>query len=245
MHIEDLQALLGEIYPDMEDPSYNGLQVMGATQITSVATAVSADLATIRKAAELGASALIVHHGLFWRKSDPRIISTTGERVRLLLQHQIALFGIHLPMDKHHTLGNNWPVAHELGLQDCTAFGPADIGVVGDGLPRDAAVWLQRIQELYGVSPRVAPGAAGKISRIAIVSGGGNRYLEDAVHSKCDMLITGCADEPQWHLARESGCWMVAVGHAASERIGPRLLANWLQGQIGVPTRFIADDNPF
>jgi len=245
MHIRELHSLLDELYPDLEDPSYNGLQVAAAENITSIATAVSADLATIVAAASMGANALIVHHGLFWRRDDPRPVGILGERLKLLFKHQIALFGYHLPMDAHRTVGNNWPVAYELGLQDCAPFGPSGIGVVGEGLGREPSVWLKHIKEVYSSPLRIAPGKDGKLRRIAIVSGGGHRYLEQAIRCGCDMLITGCADEPQWHLAKESGCWMVSVGHAASERIGPRLLASWVQGEWGLQTRFIPDENPF
>jgi len=52
------------------DPSLNGIQIQNSApdsiEIKKLAFAVDACEATARAAAEAGAQALVVHHGLFW-----------------------------------------------------------------------------------------------------------------------------------------------------------------------------------
>ena len=47
-----------------------------------------------------------MHHG-FHGKGFFEVTGTKGQRVKLLLQHEISLFGIHLPLDAHPVYGND------------------------------------------------------------------------------------------------------------------------------------------
>jgi putative NIF3 family GTP cyclohydrolase 1 type 2 len=53
-----------------QDFCVNGIQVEGKKEIRKVATAVTASLNIIEKAALENVDALIVHHGLFWNKDS-------------------------------------------------------------------------------------------------------------------------------------------------------------------------------
>src|SRR5689334_20901103 len=79
------------------DRALNGIQVEGKETISSIATAVSASLHVIKKAVELKADLLLVHHGLFWKGSDVTICGTMKEKIKLLLQNDMSLLGFHLP----------------------------------------------------------------------------------------------------------------------------------------------------
>ena len=57
-----------------KDYAPNGLQVEGAERIRKIAAAVTASRAAIDFAAQTGADALLVHHGMFW-KSEPAAIT--------------------------------------------------------------------------------------------------------------------------------------------------------------------------
>src|SRR6056297_1745712 len=59
------ERLHTDAYADL-DASANGLQVAGPDDIDHAAFAVDAAVATAEHAAEAGADALCVHHGLFW-----------------------------------------------------------------------------------------------------------------------------------------------------------------------------------
>ena len=99
----------------------NGVQVETESPITRVAAAVDARERTIRAAAEAGANLLLVHHGLFWGGVQP-LRGAFLRRIRLLLEHGIAVYSSHLPLDMHPELGNNTLLARELGLVPGAGF---------------------------------------------------------------------------------------------------------------------------
>src|SRR6202012_3640834 len=85
------------------DGAVNGLQVENRGRVTRIAATVDASLATVRLAIAAKADLLIVHHGLFWSPTHP----WTGKRrelLRLLLDHDLAVYSSHLPLDAHPCL---------------------------------------------------------------------------------------------------------------------------------------------
>ena len=100
-----------------DDYAPNGLQVQGKTDIRKIITGVSATQAFIEAAIEKDADAILVHHGWFWDKEDPRIVGMKYKRLKLLMDHDISLLGYHLPLDAHPDLGNNAQLAKRLDIQ--------------------------------------------------------------------------------------------------------------------------------
>src|ERR1019366_8138922 len=103
------------------DRAANGLQVENRGSVTRIAAAVDASLATVRLAAETKADLLLVHHGLFWSPSHP----WTGKKyelLRALLDHDIAVYSSHLPLDAHPKLGNNALLCAALRLKKLGRF---------------------------------------------------------------------------------------------------------------------------
>src|SRR5947207_3981122 len=103
------------------DGAANGLQVENRGTVTHIAAAVDASLATVRLAIDAKADLLIVHHGLFWGPTHP----WTGKRyelLRLLLDHNLAVYSSHLPLDAHPRLGNNVKLCTALGLKNPRPF---------------------------------------------------------------------------------------------------------------------------
>ena len=108
------------------DHGPNGLQVPGRDDVETVVTGVSATLALIERAAELGAGLVITHHGLFWNGQPRALTRTMTRRLRHLLERDIGLAAYHLPLDAHPEHGNNAILAERLGCARHGAF--ADIG---------------------------------------------------------------------------------------------------------------------
>src|SRR5688572_15651321 len=99
----------------------NGLQVENSGKVTRIAAAVDGSLATVKLAIGAKADLLLVHHGLFWSPSHP----WTGKKyelLRLLLDHDIAVYSSHLPLDAHSKLGNNAQLCAALGLKKLSPF---------------------------------------------------------------------------------------------------------------------------
>lgn len=248
-----LQAFCEALDEWLESDSFkdygpNGLQVEGAPRITKAATAVSASLETIEAAVEAGVQALVVHHGMFWKKDDYCVTGVKRKKLELLLQNGISLLGYHLPLDAHRALGNNWRAAQDLGWHNPEPFGNFDgvcIGVKGSFEPISVDKFQGQLEKYYEHRAHVAPGGKSEISSAALISGGAHWSIKEAVKAGVDCFITGSFDEPIWHIAREEGIHFFAMGHSATERVGPRALGECIQEQLDIETVFLDLANPF
>ena len=87
------------------DGAQNGLQFENSGRVGRVATAVDAGLCEIELAAHLGADMLIVHHGMFWNPPIP-VTGANYQKVKALIDADIALYSVHLPLDAHKEVGH-------------------------------------------------------------------------------------------------------------------------------------------
>lgn len=225
------------------DGAANGLQVDNAGAVTRIAATVDASLATVRLAVAAQADLLIVHHGLFWSQSHP----WTGKKyelLRLLLDHNVAVYSSHLPLDAHPKLGNNARLAAALGLRQLTPFFVSHGQAIGcRSLAQITRTDLaQRLAQATGVKPLVIPGGAELCRRIGIVTGGAGGDLKQAANEGVDTFITG--EGPHWTfaLAEELGLNVFYGGHYATETFGVQALAAELSQKFRVPWQFL--DHP-
>ena len=226
----------------------NGIQVEGCDEIRRLATGVSASLETIEEAVGKGAEALLVHHGLFWNADPHAITGIKRKKLALLLQNNVSVYAYHLPLDAHQLYGNNWKAAQEMGWQELSPFCPINgiaIGVKGM-IPKQSRKQFQSVLENYYQHPaHCAPGGKETVETAALVSGGAYKSLNLAVNEGVDCFITGSFDEPVWHQAFEEKINFFALGHSATERIGPRALGEHLQTRFGIEVFFVDPPNPF
>jgi len=251
MHkLEELRSYLDQLLPGNGVLDYcpNGLQVEGKSNIASLATAVTANLATIEAAVKEGVDVLIVHHGLFWQRESYVIEGSKRKKIRLLLENEISLFAYHLPLDMHQQFGNNWRAAKDMDWLDLQPFAHKDgvsIGVKGRVAPCSREVFKKRLETYYQHAATCAWGGAESIQTVALISGGAYKNILDASREGIDAYITGSFDEPVWHQAIEEHVNFYALGHSATERVGPMALAKYLSQTLSLPCRFIDIENPF
>lgn len=247
---EDLEEYLNTYLhvPLIEDYCPNGIQVEGRGEIKKIGTAVSANLRTLEKAAEEGVQALIVHHGLFWNRDPYPIVGTKRAKIELLLKEGISLFAYHLPLDAHQEVGNNWQAARALGWENLEPFGPYNgtiIGVKGTFRSRPIKTFVEEVEAYYAHPATLALGGKERVSSAALISGGAYKELVAAARAGVECYITGNFDEPAWGIAFEEKINFLALGHTATEKIGPKALAQHIQEKFSVPCSFIEEENPF
>ncbi|WP_284620283.1 Nif3-like dinuclear metal center hexameric protein [Aquabacterium humicola] len=223
----------------------NGLQVEGRAEVRTLVSGVTASRALIDAAIARGADAILVHHGLFWRGQDGRLVGWLRERVALLMAHGINLFAYHLPLDAHAELGNNAQLGLQLGLVADARFGEQDLGFIGEAAGvADAQALARLVGQRLGRTPTLLPGDGRALRRIAWCTGGAQGYFEGAIAAGADAYLTGEISEPQAHIARETGVAFLACGHHATERYGAPALAAHVAAQFGLEHQFIEIDNP-
>ncbi len=230
---------------DVEDDAraLNGLQVENDDTVSRLAVAVDACQATIDGAIAEGADLLLVHHGLFWGGLEP-LTGRHGRRVRALVQHNVALYAAHLPLDVHPEVGNNVVLARALGVTELDSFGDYKgqrIGVCGT-LSTTRASLLTALGKTLGVDPFVIEAGPSEVDRVGIITGGGGSMIRDALAAGVDTFITGEGAHHTYFEAEESGINVVYAGHYATETVGVKALADHLQQRFDLPWEFI--DHP-
>jgi dinuclear metal center YbgI/SA1388 family protein len=227
----------------------NGLQVPGPDDVQTVVTGVSASAELFRRAADLGADLVLVHHGIFWSGAPLALTAAAKRRLELLFEHDMALAAYHLPLDGHPEVGNNALIAAGLGCCERQPFALhkcAPIGVAGrfdgDGIGPDDLV--SRVRELTGREPLAFLSGPERIRSIAIVSGAGSGYLGDAIAGGHDAFLTGEPAERVMTQAAEDAIHYLAAGHYATETFGVRRLGDLLAERFGARHEFVDIPNP-
>jgi dinuclear metal center YbgI/SA1388 family protein len=221
----------------------NGLQVENRGNVTRIAAAVDASLATVKLAIAAGADLMIVHHGLFWSPLHP----WTGKKyelLRLLVENNLAVYSSHLPLDAHPRLGNNAQLCAALGLKKLKPFFFSHGRFIGflarQEIPR--ADLARRLERATGTKPRVIPGGKGVCKKIGVVTGGAGGDLKQAIEEGVDTFITG--EGPHWTYsqAEELDINVLYGGHYATETFGVKALAAHLSRKFRLPWEFL--DHP-
>ncbi len=247
------------------DTAQNGLQVSGSKEIEKIGFAVDASMSTFRAAAEQGCNLVVVHHGLFWSR-PVRMVGTMYQRIRFLIDNNIALYASHLPLDAHPVYGNNARLAKLLGLRQLKPFGDYNgtpIGYVGSlqGVQKQQKMEKQQKTEQAGKRTAIRELAAvinrkintrcrvydfglSHAERVAVVTGRpGSAIIEQAAEQEIDCLIVGEIVHENFHLLKDCGLTLIEAGHYRSETLGVRALMGLTQKRFkGLETVFI--DNP-
>lgn len=246
MHCNDLIAALNNLLrPELfKDYAPNGLQVQGKSDIKKIVTAVTATQAVIDRAAELGADAILVHHGWFWRGENPCIVQTKYRRLKALMDADMSLIAYHLPLDAHLEVGNNALLGRILGAKNCLQVGDGNllwIGEIDSVTVNDLSLNLSSALK----RPALVLGPQDiEVKKVAWCSGAAEDFFEEAIMAGAQAYVSGEAAERSTHLARESGVPYLVCGHHATERLGIQALGKWVEMTMGIETIFIDDDNP-
>ena len=234
----------------------NGLQVENAGSIGWIVAAVDASQRTIdgvvaalgTRGAQ-GSPLVLVHHGLFWDGNQP----VTGRRYRrlhTLMEHDIALYSAHIPLDLHPEVGNNALLARALGLASPEPFGMYQgvlLGVAGElAVAREELVGRVAVAlageggmgKGGGSAIRSIPGGPERTRRVGVVTGAGGSMIREARDAGCDTLVTGEGAHHTYFDAMELGVNVLYAGHYATEQLGVKALAAHLADRFGVLWEF-------
>lgn len=247
---EEIIAFCDELLdaPAFEDYGPNGLQVPGAAEVSTLATAVSANRAALQAAVAAGAELVLAHHGLFWEFHGRALTPAMTERLRVLLDSDASLAGYHLPLDAHPEIGNNALLCERLGFEPAGRFAESrgsSIGVIGRAaVPPSIEELDSRITEALGRPPLIQGAGPERVSSVGFISGAGAGFIAEAAALGLDALLTGEPAEHAMADAAENGLHFVAAGHYATETLGIRRLGELVAERFGVGHEFIDVPNP-
>lgn len=222
----------------------NGLQVENDGRVSHIALAVDGTQKTIDDAVAAGADLLLLHHGIYWSGLRP-LTGWWKRKLQTCLEHNLAIYAAHLPLDIHPVYGNNACIARALGLSDTepeldyhgTRIGIAGFfpGTVRELRERYAAITASRVSGVV----HEADAPAG---RVLVVSGGGGPEIYQVQERGYTTYLTGEENHWVYNAAQDMGVNILFAGHYATETFGVRALGDLLSQRFGLPTVFI--DNP-
>lgn len=225
--------------------SSNGLQLQNNGTVSKVAAAVDAGWEPFRLAIEAGADLLIVHHGLFWNTPS----SYTGplyEKLKLAMDHNLAVYSSHLPLDAHPEIGNNRLIADALGLpieDRFLAYEGTAIAAIARA-PESREHLQQALLQHFGPRLIALEFGSPRPARVAILSGSGRSALAELAAQRTDTLITGELRQEHFNFAQEHQLNLYLCGHYATETFGVKALSEEVASEFGLPVSFIDTDCP-
>jgi len=231
---------------DFDEGAINGLQVGGKKTVAKVAFAVDGVLETFRAAAEADADLLIVHHGLFWGHQFP-LRGANYKKIKILMDHEIALYAVHLPLDAHAEVGHNAVLLQRLGCppESLEPFGRVKgqtIGFRGRIADTEPEAFAETLAAVLDGPVRMLDFGPRLIRNISCVTGAGADFslVSQARMAGIHCHISGEADHPIYHFCRENEMNLALGGHYNTEVFGLHALRAHLEAQFGLETCFVA-----
>lgn len=219
----------------------NGLQIENSGKVTKIGAAVDVSTRVLIAAAKKNIDLLIVHHGLFW----PGLQTVTGSlrrQLKIAFENDIALYGVHLPLDVHAKVGNNAQLAAALGLKSTKRFLKEKGESVGlkakSSTSRD--VMIRRLKAVLRSPVKSFNFGPKQTRRIGVVTGAAGSEIYRVAEANIDTFITG--EAPHWAAvaAEELGMNLILGGHYATETFGVKALAAHLSQKFLVPWEFLS-----
>lgn len=225
--------------------AWNGLQVENNGGITKIGAAVDAGLFPFQIATEKEIDFLIVHHGLFWSPPTP-LTGASYEKIKHCIDHNLAVYSAHLPLDCHSEIGNNAILAKRLNLEECDGFLDFEgnkIGLLTDcNFSREDL--KTRLQQEFPSGIQSIEFGSKHPTKIGILSGSGQSAVDQILNVGADTLITGELKQQHFNYAQEKGLNLYVCGHYATETFGVEALAKEAAEKFNLPYEFVDTSCP-
>jgi dinuclear metal center YbgI/SA1388 family protein len=224
----------------INDISWNGLQIEGKVEVKKIAFSVTAGVEVFEKAKKEGPDMIIVHHGIFWKESNPSVRDWYKNRILSLLKSNISLYACHLPLDKHPKVGNNAQLLKLIGAKIKEPFGKyaGYDGWIGERKPISLKEIVNKLNKKLNTKCIVLSYGKEKVRRIGVISGGAPYSIFEAIEKNVDLYITGDAADIV-EVVRDAKINVIFAGHYATETLGVKALAKVLEKKFKVKTVFI------
>jgi len=226
----------------IKDNSCNGLQVEGADRIERIGLAVDACMETFVKAKSEKCQMVICHHGIIWNGLT-HIKGYIYKQIKFLIENKINLYVAHLPLDIHPVVGNNIQLIKMLNLKKTKPFGNLHGILLGYGGSFDSPLSIEELKKIIekklNTKSILLPFGPEKIQKVAIISGGGYKELEQAIEERYDCYITGEPSHSNYHIALENRINVIYAGHYATETPCVKAIGKILENKFKIKTIFL------
>ena len=234
------------------DDSKNGLQIdCSEKEIKKIWYAVDSANYIFDKAIEEWVDMVISHHGIFWWYEEV-LVWVPYQRAKKMMEHDIASYACHLPLDAHREVWNNiwllkafinifWIQEWEYEIEEFWEYKWSTIwyglrlkwAIHISNLVTPYAEQMQLLKKLYNFWNKEM------IQSIAFVSGGALSEVTEAKQKNYDVFVTGEWVHHEMIKAKELEQSVLIAGHYETEKIGPKLLAYHLKDKFWIEVVFL------
>lgn len=212
-------------------------------EIKKVLVALDATLEVIDEAVEIGADIIVTHHPMLFSSVKKITNETaTGIKIRNLIKNNISHYAMHTNLDIAFG-GTNDQLAKIAGLEgvdilreSCEQNGKTNgLGRIGNLKNPTTFEEFSRIlkQGLGLANIRVVGDGAKRIKRVALCTGSGFEFMEDAVKKGADVFITADLRYHESQKAIEAGICLIDATHYASENIIVPVICRYIKRACG------------
>ena len=222
----------------------NGLQLENNGTVTKIAASVDAGLIPLQQASQVNADFLLCHHGLFWSPITP-IRDHNYNKIKMAMDHNIAVFSAHLPLDCHPEIGNNALLAKALELEVVDTFleyKGTNCSFICQSNGCTRSMLTERLKALFPNTFSSILYGSETPERIAILTGSGQSAVPYLKANNIDTLITGELKQHHFNMAQEMGLNLYPCGHYATETFGVKALAEELANHFKIEWTFLEQD---
>lgn len=208
-------------------------------QVDCIVTALDVTEKAIDYALSVGAQMIVSHHPLIFRPVKTIADSSRdGARLLRIIEKRLAVCAAHTNMDA--ALGGTNDIAAErLGLLDVKPLRPVGETDSGAGMGRlgrlgrsmsvrEFALFAKKAFDAQSVR-LVSAQPEQLIYRVALCTGKGMEFFQDAVTERADVYLTGDVTYHEAEAALSTGVSIVDAGHYATEQPIAEAMAQYLQ----------------
>ena len=249
MTVEQIYRIMDGIAPFSESMDFDNTGILVGdpkAEVTDALLCLDVTARVLREAVLLGAQLIISHHPVIF---TPLRAVTSDSIVYGLVKSGLSVISAHTNLDKAYPFGTNHALCDALGLQNVRGIVPDGAGYIAfmGELPaeRTAEVFGVQIKEALGLkSLRYTP-TNRLIRTVAVVSGAGGEYAEEAAKCGADAFVTGEVKQHEAIAARACGLALYEAGHYHTEILYRQMLADYLAAHCpGVRFRVSKSERP-
>ncbi len=188
-----------------------GLLVDAGVAPSGVLFALDITPEVVEEAVSLNCHLIVSHHPVIF---SPLKRITTGDVVAQMLSKKISAICMHTNLDAADG-GVNDVLAAMLGVGNTTKCAE-DLGRIGTVHPIEMSAFAAHCGHVLGTKVKCID-TNRKVTRVAVVSGAGGSFVQEAALLGADVLVTGEAGHHYALDAKRLGIGLVVAGHYATE----------------------------
>ncbi len=226
------------------------------TKLKGIATCMFADMATLKKAVDLGCNFIITHEPVFYNHLDETAAYANdpvfNEKLKYINDNQLVIFRFHDHIHRTKPDGISAGIIKKLGLNQYSDNGSLTFFTLPKQSVENYAKSLKKTFNLATI--RVVGNSDMKFTKLAFMAGapGGQSHIKMLENPEVEVVLAGEAQEWETYLYANDAAEMgknkavIFLGHIKSEEAGMDYCADWLKTFISdVPIHFIEDKPNF